>query len=89
VRRPGDPERAERADLPAVQVEPAEDVLLAPGEVCTDPAQAGGHLERADLQVGPRLIPAAEQAIRLVIGHLSIVATTNLVVSIFLARYLI
>ena len=69
MRRASDPERAQRANLAPTKTESTEDCLLPLGQERSDPAQASGHLERPDLEVGAGIAPAAEDTIGLIVVH--------------------
>jgi hypothetical protein len=69
MRRAGDPQGTERAHLASVQPEAVEDRLLPLGQERPDPAETGRHLERLNLEFGPRVEPATKDAIGQVISH--------------------
>ena len=52
MRRPRDAQGAERSHLAAIQTEATEDRLLPLGQERPDAAQAAGHAERIDLELG-------------------------------------
>jgi len=69
MRPPRDAQGAECARLAPAQTEATEDRLLPLGQERSDPAQASGHLERPDLEVGAGIAPAAEDTIGLIVVH--------------------
>ena len=69
MRRSRSPERTKRADLPAVEAESTEDLLLAPRQVRSDAAQASRHLECSHLEVRSGFVPVLEETIGNVVSH--------------------